>query len=103
VTPRTVPSAPTIGTAAPGARSATVRWTAPTSNGGSAITGYRVLVYSGTSSLLLKTVSASATATSLRVTGLLPGLRYSFTVRAVNAVGTGPASRRSNAVRPTLV
>ena len=42
VTPATVPGAPTIGTATGSNASATVTWTAPASNGGSAITGYTV-------------------------------------------------------------
>ncbi len=40
----TAPGAPAIGTASPGNASATVRWTAPSNNGGSAITGFSVKV-----------------------------------------------------------
>ena len=45
----TVPGAPTIGTATAGNASATVTWTAPASNGGSAITGYVITPSSGVS------------------------------------------------------
>jgi hypothetical protein len=37
-----VPGAPTIGAATPGNTQATIAFTAPASNGGSAITGYTV-------------------------------------------------------------
>ncbi len=42
VTPATTPSAPKIGTAVAGNGTATVSWTAPTSDGGSGVTGYTV-------------------------------------------------------------
>jgi hypothetical protein len=42
VTPSSVPGAPTIGTATKGNAQATVIFTAPANNGGSAITGYTV-------------------------------------------------------------
>ena len=47
VTPATIPGAPTIGTATRGNASVVVNWTAPASNGGSAITGYVVTPYIG--------------------------------------------------------
>ena len=99
----TVPGAPTIGTASRGNASAVVRWTAPASNGGSAITGYSIRTYLGTSTTLVKTTSAGGSATSVTVTGLTNGTSYSFDVRAINAVGTGAASARSNVVTPATV
>src|SRR5207244_7959402 len=39
-TPRTVPGAPTLNTATPGNAQVSLSWSTPTSNGGSAITGY---------------------------------------------------------------
>jgi serine protease len=67
-----------------------VSWSAPSANG-SPITGFVVSgLPAGT------TVSAAASARHAILT-LAPG-RYSFRVRAKNAVGTGPASAPSNAI-----
>jgi hypothetical protein len=99
----TVPGAPTIGTATRANSSAVVNWAAPAQTGGSAITGYQVAVYSGTSTTPLRTVPAGAGAVSLTVTGLTNGTAYTFTVAAVNAAGTGARSARSNSVIPAAV
>jgi hypothetical protein len=96
VVPRTVPGAPTGVTAVPDAASATVAWTAPASDGGSAITGYVVRAWSG--STVVRTVTVTGAATDATVTGLVTGRAYTFTVHAVNAAGTGPLSARSAAV-----
>jgi titin len=99
VTPATVPGAPTIGTATAGNAQATVTWTAPASDGGSAITGYVVTPYIG--AVAQSPVPFNSTATSQVVTGLTNGTTYTFTVAAVNGVGTGPESAASNAVTPS--
>ena len=39
--------------------------------------------------------------TTKKVTGLTTGTTYTFTVQAINANGSGPASAQSNAVTPT--
>ena len=94
VTPANVPGAPTSVTATAGHGEATVSWTAPADNG-SAITGYTVTTSPGGAT---KTV----TGTSTTVTGLTNGTSYTFTVKAINAAGTGAAGT-SNAVVPTWV
>ena len=94
----TAPGAPTAVTAAAGDASVTLSWTAPASDGGSAITGYQVDVLTGTT--VQRTVSPTGTATSTVVTGLTNGTAYNFVVRAVNAVGTGAESAASNTVTP---
>lgn len=96
------PSAPTAVTAAKGTVYGTyiVHWTAPASNGGSAITGYVITPYF--SGFAYPAVRFNTTATT-RTTPWLPQsfvcpTRYRFTVAAVNARGTGPKSVVSNIV-----
>ncbi|MDN4642121.1 fibronectin type III domain-containing protein [Agreia sp. PsM10] len=76
-----------------GATSVNLGWTAP-ADGGSAVTGYSVVVLQGGS--VVKTVPA--TGTSVLVDGLTPGTEYTFTVAATNAEGTGSASAESTPV-----
>ncbi|MFC7645276.1 fibronectin type III domain-containing protein [Streptosporangium lutulentum] len=91
------PAAPTAPTATTGVTSATVSWTAPANNG-SAITGY---VVTPTRNGVAQTpVAFDASATSRTLTGLTAGATYTFTVAAVNAIGTGSPSPASNAVVP---
>jgi titin len=93
VTPATTPGAPTGATATAGNAQATVTFSAPVSNGGSAITGYTV-TGGGVDS------NAGSTSLTHLITGLTNGTTYSFTVTATNGVGTGPASVASNSVTP---
>jgi parallel beta-helix repeat protein len=82
-----LPTAPQYVSATPGNTSALVRWTAPTSNGGSAITNYVVTPYAGTTALA-KRVVGNVTETS--IAGLTNKKAYTFRVAATNANGTGP-------------
>ena len=90
----TVPGAPTIGTATAGDAQATVTFSAPFSDGGSAITSYTATSSPGA-------MTATGSASPLTVTGLTNGTAYTFTVTATNAIGTGPASAASNSVTVT--
>lgn len=87
VIPVAVPGAPSVRSVAyvPVAK-ARVTWDAP-SDGGAPITGYSVTASPGG-----RSCTAKATQTSCTVTGLTGGREYSFTVRARNSVGQGPAS-----------
>lgn len=101
----TKPGAPRIGTASSGATggvvSALTRWSAPYSNGGSAITGYKVVAYRlGSTGAVVKSyfspvLSAGA---RYRTWKTLPKGRYKFRVVAYNAVGTSPYSAFSASV-----
>jgi hypothetical protein len=94
------PGAPTIGTATAGNMSATVRWTAPGSAGGSPIAGYTIQVLDALNAQVGGLQSASPSATSMVVTGLTKGVPVHFVVTAVNNAGAGPASGSSNTVTP---
>ena len=97
-TPSTVPTAPTgvAGTGAESTRS-TITWTAPVSNGGTAINSYTVTASPGGATCVAKG------ATSCTVAGLTNGSSYTFTVTATNVSGTGSASTASSAVVPSTV
>ena len=96
----TVPGAPTDVTAMGGDARATVTWTAPASDGGSAITGYRVTPRIGTTAQPPVTVGNVLTTT---LTGLTNGVSYTFTVASINAVGTGSDAAPSNPVSPAAI
>ncbi|MET3920710.1 fibronectin type III domain-containing protein [Arthrobacter sp. UYEF20] len=100
-TPATIAGTPTIGTATAGNLSATLTWTAPASNGGSAITGYQVRAFAGTT--LARTQTVTGNVGTVSVTGLTNGTAYTFDVAAINAVGTGAASAASNLVTPATI
>jgi hypothetical protein len=89
----TVPDAPTSPVATPGNAQASIAFTAPASNGGSAITGYTVTSSPGS-------FTATATSSPIVVTGLTNGTTYTFTVVATNVVGNSVASTPSVAVIP---
>jgi predicted RNA-binding protein with TRAM domain len=92
----TVPGAPTIGTATHGNAQASVAFTPPASDGGAAITGYTATSSPGG-------FTGTAASSPITVTGLTNGTAYTFTVKATNSVGDGPASGASNSVTPATV
>lgn len=94
-----VPAAPTGVVASEGNSSASVAWTAPANNGGSAITSYTISAVSGGRATGL-TATVSGTATGAVVSGLSNGVVYTFTVHATNSVGNSAESAQSNAVTP---
>ena len=85
--PRGAPSAPRNLAASPGDAQATLTWSAPADDGGSAVTGYQYQVDQGDWNNV-----GPGGARSVVVSGLENGRQYTFAVRAVNGVGPGPAA-----------
>lgn len=95
VTVPTVPDPPTDVAAVAANKAADVSWTAPQNDGGDAITQYIV-----TSSPDGVTATAGGGESSVRVENLMNGTEYTFTVEAINGVGTSGPSQPSNVVKP---
>ncbi len=92
VTPQaSAPAAPTIGAATISSSTASVAFTPPVNNGGSAITSYTVTSIPGG-------LTATGPASPISFTGLSAAVAYTFTVTATNAAGTSQPSAASNSV-----
>ena len=104
-TTNTVPGAPTSLTAtASGTSTIDLDWTAPSSDGGSAITGYRIEVSpNGTSSWSDAVTNTGSTSTNASYTGLSAGTTRHYRVSAINSVGTGAASNVDDATTDDAV
>jgi hypothetical protein len=88
------PGAPTSANAVAtsSATSATVSWTAPASNGGSALAGYTVTSNPAVATPAACSTSLTGASTTCVFTGLTTGTSYTFTVAAKNSNGTGASS-----------
>jgi hypothetical protein len=94
-----LPSAPLAVSAAPASGQVFVSWTAPTS--GAPLTGYKITPTDTSSNTVLSPITlSSGSATSDTVTGLNNGDSYTFTVAAINSIGTGAVSPATSAVTP---
>jgi hypothetical protein len=90
----TKPDAPTGVTATSGGNAtSTVSWSAPTLDGGSAITRYTATANGGQ--------SCESATTSCSVSGLTNGTAYTFTVTATNAIGISDSSTASSPITPS--
>ncbi len=99
----TVPSEPRSVRASVDGSSVSVSWSAPSDDGGAAVTGYRVDLYRGSSRVGRRDVSGSTTSVSF--SGLDAGTAYEVRVRAQNSEGRSSAATASArtsraAVRP---
>jgi len=94
--PAPTPStAPRDAVAVAGDASASVSWSAPASSGSFAVSNYQV-----TSSPGGRTCLVAASALVCDVTGLVNGMEYTFTVKALTGAGWSAASEPSAAVTP---
>lgn len=84
----TVPTAPEITSITPGNAQFTIYFNAPSSDGGSPITSYKVTYDGGDSNYDLYTTTSPATTVDILSNGLL----YNVQIRAVNAKGIGALS-----------
>ena len=90
----TKPGAPTTVLASTGADALSViSWSAPSSDGGSAITGYTATSSGGQS-------CTTTSATTCTISGLTNGTAYTFTVTATNVIGVSSASSASASATP---
>ena len=95
------PSAPTALSALAGDGSATLSWTAPSFDGGSSISGYRI--YRGTSPNPSGVLTTVGVQTSYTDTSATNGTTYYYKVSALNANGESPLSNQSSATPSGLV
>lgn len=95
VLPASAPSAPSGLVASAASREATLYWTAPAADGGSALTSYRIVAEPGGLS-----ITVPGARTFARITGLDNAVAYRFTLAAANAQGNGAASAPSDEVIP---
>jgi hypothetical protein len=92
----TVPSAPqNLTAAAARGKGVQLTWSPPASNGGSPITGYNV--YRSTSAGTEVFLTSVGNVTSFKDNTTSRGTMYFYVVKAVNAVGEGPASNEASA------
>jgi hypothetical protein len=103
VTPQAVPSTPLNVVGVGGNTQVSLSWSAPSSNGGQAITDYVIQYSSNSGSAWTTFTDTVSSATSAVVTGLTNGTSYIFQVAAKNSVGTGGYSVASSAVIPFTV
>src|SRR5262249_22864936 len=88
--PATAPGAPTLNSATAGNGTMGLAWSAPASDGGSAITGYKV--YRSTSSGAETLLTTVGSVTSWTDSGVSNGTTYFYQVSALNAAGEASLS-----------
>jgi hypothetical protein len=97
----TAPGAPTgLAATASSPTQINLSWNAPSNNGGSTLTGYKIEVKVGTGSYSTLVANAG-TGTSYSHTGLTPNTTYTYRVSAINSVGTSVPSTEASATTQT--
>ena len=101
---RTVPGAPrNLEAEAESATEVELDWDAPASDGGSAVTGYRIEYSEDGDDWDDLEEDTESAATTYRHTGLAAGTKYYYRVRAINAVGESAPSNRTHATTEAAV
>lgn len=88
----TVPGSPTLTATPLSSTSISISWTPPASDGGSAITGYKIEYANGTSTYKILVTNTGNTQTSYIHSGLSTGASYTYRVTAINSIGAGNPS-----------
>lgn len=101
VVPASAPAVPTNLTATPSNTKALLDWTAP-SNGGSPIANYSIQYSMNNGRSWTTFAHTASTATYATVTGLTNGISYVFRVSAINGMGMGAFTQKTNAVKPAI-
>lgn len=98
-----VPNTPQNVVATAGDTEAHLVWEAPESVGTSAVNNYEVTVTPSTGVTGATVRYVGSGVTGYTFTGLTNGVAYAFTVKAMNAIGSGPSSAISNSVTPEII
>ena len=100
---KTVPQPPTGLTATGNLLQINLSWTAPSNNGGSAITGYEIERSTNSGSTWSVLVSnTGSTGTTFSDTNVQPLNTYTYRVSAINGVGTSDPSNTASARIPSI-
>ncbi len=95
----TAPSAPGMINVTHADGKVTVKWATPADDGGSPVTGYKVL-RGEQPGALSEVATVGATETSYVDTDVKPGKTYHYAVVAVNSVGDGPSTDEASVATP---
>ena len=102
IEPAAIPDTTTNLSTTRGNNQVSLTWTAPSSDGGSAITDY-IVQYKPTADSTWQTFAdGTSTNTNATVTSLTNGTQYDFRVRAVNSIGEGNNSSVESATPATI-
>ncbi len=102
-TPRTTPSAPIGISVNQAPASAIVSWTAPSSNGGSAVTEYTATAYSASTGGTVSGTACTTASLSCTITGLTNGTTYYISAVATNVAGSSSATTPRVSVIPAAL
>ena len=105
LTPVTVPQPPTgLDATADSSSQITLNWNAPSNNGGSTITGYKIERSTNAGSTWSVIVSNTGyTTTTYSNTGLAPSTTYTYRVSAINSVGNSSPSNIASATTSVAI